>query len=145
MNKRKKAIIVVFLIGIILIFGIIYSLVQNGIELSVLNNVYKDIDIIEQRIAIYYLNNGNLPTKDKNINFNNSINPNDSDNFYEIDLEKLENLSINYGKKEYGEEDIYIINDQSHTIYYLKGVKYEKDRIYTRMYKYQKVDLEKYK
>lgn len=145
MNKRKKAIIVVFLIGIILIFGIIYSLVQNGIELSVLNNVYKDIDIIEQRVAIYYLNNGNLPTKDKNINFNNSINPNDSDNFYEIDLEKLENLSINYGKKEYGEEDIYIINDQSHTIYYLKGVKYEKDRIYTRMYKYQKVDLEKYK
>lgn len=145
MNKRKKAIIVVFLIGIILIFGIIYSLVQNGIELSVLNNVYKDIDIIEQRVAIYYLNNGNLPTKDKKINFNNSINPNDSDNFYEIDLEKLENLSINYGKKEYGEEDIYIINDQSHTIYYLKGVKYEKDRIYTRMYKYQKVDLEKYK
>lgn len=145
MNKRKKAIIVVFLIGISLIFGIIYSLVQNGIELSVLNNVYKDIDIIEQRVAIYYLNNGNLPTKDKNINFNNSINPNDSDNFYEIDLEKLENLSINYGKKEYGEEDIYIINDQSHTIYYLKGVKYEKDRIYTRMYKYQKVDLEKYK
>lgn len=145
MNKRKKAIIVVFLICIILIFGIIYSLVQNGIELSVLNNVYKDIDIIEQRVAIYYLNNGNLPTKDKNINFNNSINPNDSDNFYEIDLEKLENLSINYGKKEYGEEDIYIINDQSHTIYYLKGVKYEKDRIYTRMYKYQKVDLEKYK
>lgn len=145
MNKRKKAIIVVFLIGIILIFGIIYSLVQNGIELSVLNNVYKDIDIIEQRVAIYYLNNGNLPTKDKNINFNNSINPNDSDNFYEIDLEKLENLSINYGKKEYGEEDIYIINYQSHTIYYLKGVKYEKDRIYTRMYKYQKVDLEKYK
>lgn len=145
MNKRKKAIIIVFLIGIILIFGIIYSLVQNGIELSVLNNVYKDIDIIEQRVAIYYLNNGNLPTKDKKINFNNSINPNDSDNFYEIDLEKLENLSINYGKKEYGEEDIYIINDQSHTIYYLKGVKYEKDRIYTRMYKYQKVDLEKYK
>lgn len=145
MSKRKKSIIVVFFISIILIFRIIFSLVQNGIELSILNNVYKDIDIIEQRIAIYYLNNGNLPTKDKNINFNNSINPNDNNNFYEIDLEKLENLSINYGRKIYGEEDIYIINDQSHTIYYLKGVKYKKDKIYTRTYKYEKVDLEKYK
>ncbi len=145
MNKRKKVLILVLLISIILIFVIIYKLVQNGIELNKLNNVYKDIDILEERVSIYYLNNGNIPIKNNRIDFNYSINPNDNNNFYEIDLEKLENLSINYGKKEYGNDDIYIINEQSHTVYYMKGTNYNKEKFYARNLKYEKVDLNQYK
>ncbi len=145
MNKRRKVLILVLLISIILIFVIIYKLVQNGIELNKLNNVYKDIDIIEERVSIYYLNNGNIPIKNNRIDFYYSINPNDNNNFYEIDLEKLENLSINYGKKEYGNDDIYIINEQSHTVYYLKGTNYNKEKFYARTLKYEKVDLNQYK
>lgn len=118
---------------------------QNGIELNKLNNVYKDIDILEERVSIYYLNNGNIPIKNNRIDFNYSINPNDNNNFYEIDLEKLENLSINYGKKEYGNDDIYIINEQSHTVYYMKGTNYNKEKFYARNLKYEKVDLNQYK
>lgn len=145
MDKKKTAIIVFLIISVIIIFGIIYNLVQDGIKLNKLNNVYKDIDIIEERVTIYYLNNGNIPIKGESIDFNDSINPNDDNNFYEIDLEKLENLSINYGKKEYGDKDIYIINEQSHTIYYLDGVTYNKDKIYSRNLNYEKVGLEEYK
>lgn len=144
-DKKKKVLILVLVIGIILIFVIIYRLVQNGIELNKLNNVYKDIDILEERVTIYYLNNGNIPIKKNSINFNYSINPNDNKNFYEIDLEKLENLSINYGKKEYGDDDIYIINEQSHTVYYLKGISYNKEKFHARTLKYEKVDLNQYK
>lgn len=144
MDKKKRFIIII-LICITLIFGIIYKLVQNGIELNKLNNIYKDIDILEERITIYYLNEGIIPIKDNKMEFSNSINPNDNNNFYEIDLEKLENLSINYGQKEFGEEDIYIINEQSHTIYYLKGVKYNKEKNYTRKLNYETIDLEQYK
>lgn len=145
MDTRKRFLILILAVSIILIFVIIYKLVQNGIELNKLNNVYKDINIIEERVAIYYLNNGNIPIKNNNINFNYSINPNDNDKFYEIDLEKLENLSINYGKKEYGDNDIYIINEQSHTVYYLKGTNYNKEKFYARRLKYEKVDLNQYK
>lgn len=145
MDKRKKVVVLAIGISIILIFGIIYKLVQNGIELNKLNNVYKDIDIIEERVTIYYLNNGSIPIKDNSIRFNYSVNPNDNDKFYEIDLEKLENLSINYGKREYGDDDIYIINEQSHTVYYLKGINYNKEKFYARTLKYKKVNLNQYK
>lgn len=144
MDKKRKVIIFLLLFSIFT-FELIYILVQNGIELNKLNNVYKDIEIIEQRIAIYYLNNGNIPTIGEKLSFDYSINPNDNSIFYEVDLEKLENLSINYGKKEYGVEDIYIINEQSHTVYYLKGIMYKKKNIYSRDLNYQKVDLEQYK
>lgn len=145
MDKRKKVLILVLLISIILIFAIIYKLVQNGIELNKLNNVYKDIDILEERVSIYYLNNGTIPIKNNRIEFNYSINPNDNNNFYELDLDKLENLAINYGKKEYGDDDIYIINEQSHTIYYFKGTNYNNEKLHARILKYEKVDLNQYK
>lgn len=144
MNKKTTILIILVLI-ITLSLGLIYKLVQNGIDLNRLNNMYKDIDILEQRVTIYHLNNGILPIKGNSIVFGDSINPNDNNVFYEIDLEKLENLSINYGQKQYGDEDIYIINEQSHTIYYLKGVKYNKEKSYTRTLNYEKVDLEQYK
>ncbi len=145
MNNKKAVVLVILVISIIFIFEEIYKLVQNGIELNKLNNVYKDIEVIEERITIYYLNNGNIPIKDDSIGFNFSINPNDNDKFYEIDLEKLENLFINYGKKEYGDDDIYIINEQSHTVYYLKGIEYNEKKIYSRLLNYEKVNLEQYK
>ncbi len=145
MDKKKTIILIFSIISIIVIFVIFYKLVQNGIGLNKLNNVYKDIDIIEERVTIYYLNNGNIPIKEGNITFNHSINPNDNNNFYEIDLNKLENLSINYGKKEYGNQDIYIINEQSHTIYYLNGVEYNNQKFYSRNLNYEKVELEQYK
>lgn len=144
MDKKRKVIIFLLLCSVF-IFELIYALIQNGLELNKLNNVYKDIEIIEQRIAIYYLNNGNIPITGEKILFDNSINPNDNGTFYEIDLEKLENLSINYGKKEEGIEDIYIINEQSHTVYYLKGIVYKNKTIYSKDLNYQKVELEQYK
>lgn len=142
---KKRKIIIFLLIAIMFIIGLIYTSVQQGINLNKLNNVYKDIEIIEQRVDAYYLNNGNLPIVGNKIPFEHSINPNDNSDFYEIDLEKLENISINYGKKQEGIEDIYIINEQSHTIYYLKGIEYQKRKIYSKNLNYQEIDLEQYK
>lgn len=144
MDKRKNIILVIILIIGIYIFGVLYNIIENGIELNRLNNMYKDIDILNERITMYYLDNGNIPIKGEKIVFNNSINPNDDDKYYEIDLDKLENLSINYGKEKYS-EDIYIINEKSHTVYYMQGIIYNNEKFYTRNLDYQEVDLEQYK
>ena len=120
MDKKKIVNLVVFLIVIFIVFGVLYNFIKKGIDLSKLNNLYKDISILDERISIYYLNNGDIPIKGEEIEFYNSINPNDNEQFYELNLEMLENLSLNYGNRELGEDDFYIINKQSHTIYYKK-------------------------
>jgi hypothetical protein len=141
---NKKIIIGAFIVLIILILEICYY-AQNGTKVIKLNNMYKDIEILEDKISIYYLNYGILPQKNEKIDFlENSINPNDSENYYEIDLEKLENLNINYGKKIEDEKDFYIINEESHTIYYYKGIELNGEKIYSKKTSYQKILLEDY-
>lgn len=140
----KKSIIVLAILFLILF--IIISQAISTSKLNRLSNMYKDIEILEDRISMYYLDNGFIPIKNDKINFKeNSINPNDNDNYYEIDLEKLENLNIYYGRRNLGEKDFYIINEQSHTIYYYEGVKNNNEKIYTRKLNYEKIDLENYK
>lgn len=141
MNNIRVFRLILFLVIIMLILGVLYSLIQDGISLNKLNNVYKDIDILEDRISMYYLDNGDIPIKGDKLEFSKSINPNDNKEFYEIDLEKLENLILNYGKKENGSDDIYIINNKSHTIYYQKGVVYKNNVYHTRNLDYQKVEI----
>jgi len=138
LDNKKIVKLVIFIIVIFFVFGLIYNFVKKGIDLSKLNNLYKDISILDERISIYYLNNGDIPIKGEKIEFYNYINPNDNDQFYELNLEMLENLNLNYGNRELGDDDFYIINEQSHTIYYKKGVLYNEYH-YTRNLKYEKV------
>ena len=144
--KRNRIVFTLALIIIVIIFFEVISYINKGIEIGELNNMYKDIKILENKIALYFLDYENLPIiKDRKIEFKDkSINPNDNDNYYEIDLNKLENLKLFYGNKKMGINDIYIINEQSHSIYYLAGYKYEGMWIYTRDVDYKYIDLENY-
>jgi len=115
MEKKISIFIIVIIITILIIISIS---AKKTLNLNKLNNVYKDIETLEDKIAIYYLDYGTIPVKDKKIEFSeNSINPNDSEIYYEIDLDKIENLKIFYGKKVENENDVYIINEQSHTLW----------------------------
>ena len=140
--KRNKIAFTICAIIIFIIFFEIASYMNESIKISELNNMYKDISILENKIALYYLDYGNLPIKqDKKVNFKNSINPNDNEIYYEIDLNKLDNISLFFGDKILGSNDIYIINEQSHTVYYYRGCEYDKKTIYTRELEYKKVEL----
>lgn len=140
--KRNKIAFTICAIIIFIIFFEIASYMSESIKISELNNMYKDISILENKIALYYLDFGNLPIKqDREIEFKKSINPNDNEIYYEIDLNKLDNISLFFGDKILGTNDIYIINEQSHTIYYLKGCEYDKKIIYTRELEYKNVEL----
>lgn len=140
--KRNKIAFTICIIIIFIIFFEIASYMNESIKISELNNMYKDISILENKIALYYLDYGNLPIKqDKKIEFKKSINPNDNEIYYEIDLNKLDNISLFFGDKILGTNDIYIINEQSHTVYYLRGCKYNEKMVYTRKLEYKIVDL----
>ena len=143
MNKVKINVIIYIAIFLVMMFTIIFY-TKNGLSISKLNNMYKDIEVLEDQVSVFYINNNNLPIRNDVIDFKNSINPNDNDIFYEIDLEKLENINLSYGNKKNGNNDIYIINEQSHTIYYLEGILYNNERIYTKKVDYKYVDLEKF-
>jgi len=139
--------IVVFSIGtiilMILFFGIIAYAVK-GNELNNLNNLYEDISVLEDNVLIYYLNNGSLPIEEERVDFDYSINPNDNLIFYKLDLDKLGNIKLIYGNNE-NDMDFYIINENSHTIYYYKGIKYNGNLVYTNDEQYQYIDLENFK
>lgn len=146
MPKNKLALLL-WIIIILLFLYVITSGISNGIKISKLNNMYKDIKSLEEKISLYYLNTGNIPmVEDYKIeNFSDkSINPNDNDNYYEIDLEKLENLQLSYGDGNLGQKDKYIINEQSHTIYYYEGIEYKGKVFYTRDINYYNVELENF-
>ena len=143
---KNKIVFLIYLIILIVIFLVIVFYIIRGIQIVRLNNMIKDIEILEDKIELYYLDNGNIPIKSNSIDFKvNSINPNDNSNYYEIDLSKLKNLDITYGKEQKGENDKYIINEQSHMIYYYQGLEVNGRKVYTKESDYSLVNLENYR
>ena len=145
MNKNRIMFTICTLV-VLMIFCAIAFYATRGVQIVKLNNMYKDIRVLENKISLYYLDNGTLPIKKESVIYfsDNSINPNDNEVFYEIDLSKFENLNISYGKGFFGVKDKYIINEESHTIYYYLGIEYKDSLVFTRNIDYEYVDLENY-
>lgn len=129
---------------------------NSHIRTEKVNKLYNDIENINTKIEDYYLKYGDIPTigekycdrttlmsllennKGTSILYtsdNIKINPNDGDEYYIIDLEKLDSLTLNYGygtdyksakntpisiSTEY--DEVYIINKVTHQIYYPSGI-----------------------
>lgn len=155
MNKFKnnKGVTMVALVITIIIMIILLSVInygsKTGIEMKNLNNMYADILILEDKIALYYLNNGELPIlKKSNLSTVNANilenNPNNNDKFYVIDISLLENITLNNMKDPRNTSDRYIINEKSHTVYYQKGITIEGKTYYTIPEDYQEVNLNLY-
>lgn len=130
--KNEKGVTMIAIVITIIILLIIISTVsfssKNGIDMKKLNNMYADILLLEEKISVYYLKNGTIPIKGNELAIEAELktqlindNPNNGTQFYEIDLDKLENISLNNNNSS-NDKDVYIINYDSHAVYYLKGV-----------------------
>lgn len=152
------ALVVTVMILLIITGTLIYSS-KNQVALKKLNNLYIDIENINSKIDQYYLDYGELPILSNYLNktefmdwlksdassrgvnlyseFEDEVlNPNDGDEYFVIDLEKLEGLTLNYGyDTEYSdikssknintsdvETEIYVINKVTHQIYFPHGI-----------------------
>ena len=159
--KNSKGVTLVTLIVTIIVLLIvsnvtIYS-VKNNLGIEKLKNMQNDIENLSDKISAYYNQYGTLPiidgeyTNTKEIKNAGLINKNvDKGNFYIIDLSALENLTLTYGKdfkniKNTSDKntlkDIYIINETSHNIFYVKGIKSDGEMYYTN-YTADQVDKE---
>ena len=148
-NNRGVALatLVIAVLVMLTITGTITYTSLETIKLRRLDDMYNDIRLLNQKVTNYHIENNELPTLENSIEYANiidvvtkeengekkEINPNDDERKYHIiDLEKLGGITLKYGKdyEKYKENsadidknrDVYIINEVSHTIYYVKGI-----------------------
>ena len=145
--KNEKGITLVTLtITIVVLMILSFSInvsVKSTMETRNYNYVKEDIINLSEEVKAYYLKNNSLPideTKTYNLADygvpSEGINPNDYGNYYRINVSLLENISLNNGginNNEANEEtdDMYVVNEYSLTVYYLKGATFGGQKHYT--------------
>ena len=117
--------------------------ITSTLELEKYNKVKEDIITLSENVKIYYMNNRTLPVyEDKIFDLTtygvptNDINPNDKGNYYAIDISLLaKDVSLNNGagnkNKDFTTADLYVVNEQSLTVYYLNGASLDGEKHYT--------------
>lgn len=63
---KKITLALIILISIIVFCGITNA-INDGIDLAKVNAMYEDIETLEDKIALYYLDYGYIPVKEKEI------------------------------------------------------------------------------
>ena len=133
--KSEKGITMVVLVITIVVMFILASVVISQVNLSSSKNYKKkmdaDIDIISEKVLVYNNKFKEVPVTERSIEISGAT-------FNEIDLNKLDSMSLNYGK-EYGENselekdksDVYVINNNLRIIY-LKGVSINGTKYYEK-------------
>ena len=122
--KSNKGITLVALISTVIILlilaGVTITKMNTTNGIGSYNNMVADIKLLKDKIHVYYNKYDEIPTTQRNISINNTL-------YYEIDLQKLDNITLNYGQ-DYGKleelttsSDVYLINTNLN-IYYLKGI-----------------------
>lgn len=147
MKNQKGVTLMILVITVIMLSIILGTITYNSVSSYRLNMYYmmcSDIELLDEKIALYYLENKEIPIiegvylpiadlisdyQEGNVNYN----PNNSGNLYQIDLTKLNNLTL--------KNSIYYIDEQSHTIYASNGRKIGDNIYYTVPIPYQKVEL----
>ena len=153
MIKKNEGITLISLsiavIIILTITGMILYSAKDNIYIKNLTNMQNDIENLRDKTSLYYSEYGDIPAKTEYPNVENLqtagvIGANDTGKFYIIELEKLDGLTLNYGEDyekykangyTYSSDltDIYIINENSHNIFFVEGIRV-KENDETKMY-----------
>ena len=165
-NNEKGITLVSLAIAVIVILILTSVIIYNVKDNLVVGNLKKmqtDIQNLRDKVSNYYSINNAIPAKLKYTNAENIEKIKqagviseevDTGDFYIIDLKELENLTLNYGE-DYKQitdditedeaskyDDLYIINEASNNIFYVKGIRVDQDTFYTD-YTNDAIDREK--
>lgn len=157
MKKNKGVTLISLVITIIVLIILTFTIsinVESYNNEKIKSNFRSDIKILKDEINQYYARIKELPVANEygNISMIEDIkNVNDGDKYYIIDIKQLD-VVLNNGH-DYEEvykrnntdkitdlTDLYIINEQSHTIYYPKGVNYDGKIHYTLENSYTQIN-----
>ena len=162
----------IIVIVILTLTGTVLYNVKDNLGIQRLKSMQTDIANLRDKVSLYYNQYGKIPadtniqyTTIENISKEELLSPEDKNGqFYVIYLSTLENLTLTYGEEyenykeiiknvgdrtneEISEEvsklkDVYIINGNTHNIFYASGIKYDNKTFYTD-YTSEDVDKEK--
>lgn len=137
--KSRKAItlisLIITIVLLVIVAGTTIGVSLDRFKTNNLKKMYNDIELLNGKVENYFIKFGGLPILEKNyLDLNFTKNINDNENYYIIDLSAIENVTLNYGKEGYENpnvsDDVYIINEKSHTIYYVRGIELSEGKIY---------------
>ena len=145
MIKNNKGItmvtLIITIVIILIISGVtIYQSVED-IKVRKIDSLYTDLELLEDKVNTYYLTYGTIPIKEEfkgSENFKTVRNVNDNNVYYVIDISLLDGVSLNM-KLDFTGDDVYIMNEQSHTVYYPKGLTIDNETYYTLPKQYSKI------
>ena len=129
-------------IVLLIVTNIVIFNVRDNIVIKNLEAMQNDISNLREKIDSYYNQYGEIPAKYEYTptNMGEAVGVNDKGKYYVIDLNALENLTLNYGKDyekinsnitDNSLNDVYIINENSHNIFYAKGININGEMYYT--------------
>ena len=136
MKNQSGISVIVLVIAIVVLIIVTITIIissNNTLKTKDLNNMYSDIKSLNDSVFAYYNQYGQLPTLSNftgSINYLEVKNPEDDNIYYVIDISKLKNIILTRNLSWNG-DDVYIVNDKTHTIYYPKGIIFEGDKYYT--------------
>ena len=143
--KKQAGISLISLTITIIVLVVITSMLiynaKNGIKTRALKMMENDIEMLDDKINSYYVRYGALPAEIRYVgNMNFTPQENDNEVYYVVDLKALEGVTLNYGS-DFNNirtqndtlvyDDVYIVNEQSHHVYYAKGIQMDGAWYYT--------------
>ena len=137
--KKQRGITLIALIITIIIISILVGVTVRyaniGTDVRNYNYMCADIELLENKIKLFYNDKGTIPTVGSAISAKSLLgtqsNIKDNDNYYKVDVSQLYNVTLNYGGGA-DADDAYIVNEQSLKVYYLKGVVLDDTKYYAK-------------
>ena len=135
-NEKGVTLMVLMLtiVTLAILAGFAIRNMDTGIDIRNYNYMCADIELLESKIMVYYNEYNYIPIRGTAFNAKSMLNgqgsSRDNDNYYEIDISQLQNITLYYGGGTVNDKNVYIINEQSHEVYYLQGTVYENATYY---------------
>jgi len=134
MLKSNKGITLTSLIVTIIIILILTTIIVKDTYTGKDYKSYKlmcaDVEMLEEKILIYYNKYGELPTSNLSQEDGGKIQENldkDPEDMKRVDTSRLSGITLNYGDA----EDVFVIDVETFEVYYLNGIEYDEEIYYT--------------
>lgn len=142
MSRKSGVTLLVIIMSLVVMMIIITSasvVGSNSITQANFEEYKSSLSRVEDNINSYYLENGKLPITNEVVSatslgkdfYNNVVeNKDDNNKLFIVNISLLQNDTL---KKGYGtviDKDVFLVAENSHNIYYLKGFKFRGQTIY---------------
>ncbi len=142
MNNKKGISLTILMLAVAIMLIIITTVTVVGVQTINVANYESHISKLgrmEDLVNLYYLENGNLPIsyisvdpESISIDLKNEtiLNGDESNKLFVVNMSNLNTSTIDIGNGEVKSNDVFVVSENTHNVYYLKGFEYEGKVIY---------------